>query len=42
MSTGWTQVAFSGYNIKQVEETTIGGVTFDTDTASSILDIGAW
>ena len=42
-ASGWGYgTTFSDYNIKQKSQITIGGITFDQDTATSINTIGAW
>ena len=43
ISSGWGyDETFTNYNIKQTTTTSIGGISFDKDIASSLSDIGAW
>lgn len=43
MSPGWAEhSSYTSWNIKQVRESSVSGVTIDIDNATSLTSIGAW
>ena len=43
MSTSWGfGTTFDDWNIRQIDDVTIGGINFDTNEANSLYRMGAW